>query len=238
MYSFDSTVRYSECGSDATLTIGSLLNYFQDCATFHSEHIGHGIPYMDEMGCCWVVTSWQVSIRRMPCFLERIRVSTWCPEMGAAHARRDCSVVNADGEVLVEATSLWVVFDIARGRAIRVPASEQAFATDDAPIDLPPARRKIKVTGEGTKLASFPVTIHHLDTNQHVNNAQYVQMAEDAVRELGLERAYGGLQVQYREPATLGDQICPRVIEEPDACVVSLERADGAPFAVCRLAYA
>ena len=33
-YSFD-RVRYSEIGEDKSLTLNSVINYFQDCSTFH-----------------------------------------------------------------------------------------------------------------------------------------------------------------------------------------------------------
>ena len=41
-YSFNSRVRYSETGEDGRLTLPGVLNYFQDCSTFHAESIGLG----------------------------------------------------------------------------------------------------------------------------------------------------------------------------------------------------
>ena len=43
MYAFDSRIRYSETDSEGYLTLDALLNYFQDCSTFHSEDVGLGI---------------------------------------------------------------------------------------------------------------------------------------------------------------------------------------------------
>ena len=50
MYAFDSRIRYSETDSEGRLTLNALLNYFQDCSTFHSEDVGLGIGYMKEIG--------------------------------------------------------------------------------------------------------------------------------------------------------------------------------------------
>ena len=36
MYEMKSRVRYSEVGADRKLTLISLIDYLQDCATFHS----------------------------------------------------------------------------------------------------------------------------------------------------------------------------------------------------------
>ena len=38
-YSFNSRVRYSETGENGKLTLPGVLNYFQDCCTFHAEKI-------------------------------------------------------------------------------------------------------------------------------------------------------------------------------------------------------
>ena len=46
MYAFGSRIRYSETDSEGRLTLNALLNYFQDCSTFHSEDVGLGIGYM------------------------------------------------------------------------------------------------------------------------------------------------------------------------------------------------
>ena len=47
-FSFDSRVRYSETGEDRKLTLNGILNYFQDCCTFHSESAGVGMDYLEK----------------------------------------------------------------------------------------------------------------------------------------------------------------------------------------------
>ena len=53
MYSFSSTVRYSECDEHAQLGIVALINYLQDCSTFHTESLGLGISHMAEHHFAW-----------------------------------------------------------------------------------------------------------------------------------------------------------------------------------------
>ena len=48
IYQFDSRVRYSEVDENRRITLLSILNYFQDCSSFHSEKIGFGIDYLKE----------------------------------------------------------------------------------------------------------------------------------------------------------------------------------------------
>ena len=41
--------------------------------------------------------------------------------------------------------------------------------------------RKIALPKEAKELESFPVRRYHIDTNEHVNNCQYVQMALESL---------------------------------------------------------
>lgn len=234
MYSFDATVRYSECDERRLLTLPALINLLQDCSTFHSEAIGHGVDYLAEHHFAWVITTWNIHIVETPHFLDEVRVSTWCPEVGAVSAKRNFTI-EKEGRRLVEADSTWVVFDTDRGRAVRVPKEEAVFATDDPALAMPPQRRKIQPQGTGTTLDPIAVTKHHLDTNHHVNNGQYVEMAYDAVLQMDEGFLPSRLHVQYRVPAKLGDVIYPHIYREEGSWCVDLTDADDTRFAICRL---
>ena len=68
MYQFKSRVRFSEVDSQLHMTLPSIINYFQDCSTFHSDSIGYGIEVMMEQGYAWILSSWQIIINRYPKF--------------------------------------------------------------------------------------------------------------------------------------------------------------------------
>ena len=77
MYRFESKVRYSEVDSKGRVKLNSILDYFQDCSSFQAEEAGVGLDYMAGKHVAWVLTCWQVEIRRYPAFGEKIGVSTW-----------------------------------------------------------------------------------------------------------------------------------------------------------------
>ena len=69
---------------------------------------------------------------------------------------------------------------------------------------------------------------HHLDTNRHVNNAQYVAIAREL---LPVDFALGDLRVEYRKAAVLGDVMYPKLAQVPEGYVVSLQDAEGQVYA-------
>ena len=76
-YSFTSRIRYSEIGEDGNLTLPGLINYFQDCSTFQSEAIGEGVAELKKRGCAWVLSAWQIHVRRYPSLGEAVKITTW-----------------------------------------------------------------------------------------------------------------------------------------------------------------
>jgi len=76
-YSFSGRVRYSEIGENGLLTLPGILNYFQDCSTFHSEAAGLGVKVLKEKNKFWVLSAWQVIVNRYPYLGEEIVTSTW-----------------------------------------------------------------------------------------------------------------------------------------------------------------
>ena len=80
-----------------------------------------------------------------------------------------------------------------------------------------------------TALESFPVGRHHLDTNDHVNNGQYIAMAEEYLPE-DFEASL--LRVEYRAQAKLHDVIVPMVHRGENEFTVGLCDEAGKPYAV------
>ena len=76
MYSYKSRIRYSELDETGHLRLESLLDYFQDCSTFHSEDIGLGVDYLREQHLVWVLSSWKNVVERYPELGESDEIDT------------------------------------------------------------------------------------------------------------------------------------------------------------------
>lgn len=223
MYSFNSTVRYSECDENARLSTLGLMDYLQDCSTFHSEHVGHGLEFMRDNHFAWFVAAWQIEIERMPRFTEPVTIATNCYELKAAWAMRNFWIDDAQGNRIVKADSCWFTFDTEARGACRIPASEQVYLDTETPkLDLPKTRRHLRLEGAGEPQKPLVVIEQQLDTNHHMNNAQYVEVAAQVVRELDASFRMHRICVQYKNMALLGDTIVPVVHSTPNGYAVNL----------------
>ena len=228
-YQFESRVRYSETGLDRKLTPGAIINYFQDCSTFQSEACGNGIDYLKAKHRAWMVLSWQIEIMRRPMLGERITAQTWPYEFKAFYGYRNFTLLDETGAYLVKANSIWAFMDMESGRPAKVLPEDISGYQMETPLEIKSFPRKIQMPQDCVPQESFTVARHHLDTNDHVNNGQYIAMAEEFLPE-GFE--VSGLRVEYRAQAKLHDVIVPMVCREEDSLTVGLCDESGKPYAI------
>ena len=239
MYSFTSHVRYSEVDENWRLTIPALIDYLQDCSTFQSDLLGMGPEHIASTKLAWMLSAWKIEIRELPRFNDEIVVSTWATGFKGLRASRNFTVRRAgdatDAEPLVRTDSSWFMFDGNKGRPVRTPENESApylaDAEKDAPLDMPAIPHVVRIEDEGEPLVPVQVTAAHLDTNHHVNNAQYVAIALGALGER-MPAAPLTLDVHYSQAAKLGDVIYPHLHEQDGALAVTLDNADGKHYAI------
>ena len=235
MYAFSNRVRYSECDETGRLSLVSMMNYLQDCSTFQSAEIGQGLFGLAGRGLAWVLATWTIEIVRLPDFGERVTTSTWCYEMNRAHALRNFRIADEQGHDLVLADSQWFLFDVRDGHAARVPEDQRAYLSGEPRLEMGELPRRLRTEGEGRVAPTHVVDRLDLDTNRHVNNANYVRFALSALAALGIEAPVGRLQVQYRSMAFAGDVVRPVVSPCEGGWDVRLEGVQGVTFAVVRL---
>ena len=241
MYEIESRVRYSECDEFGSLSLVGLINYLQDCTTFHSEDIGRGVTYMKQRHIAWLIAAWQIEIERLPHFGERIRVATWCHTMARTLASRNFVIYDEEGTELIRADSQWFVYDFDAERPVRIAQDQLVYLSDEPPLNMPPTKRRIKLEGTAQEAPSLVVTEAHLDSNRHVNNAQYLGMAVQALAADESLREHDGtpdirrIVIAYQRQAYLGDVVVPHIYHQQDTCSIDLTTPDGDSYATVRL---
>lgn len=237
MQIFDSKIRYSETDSDEYLTVESLINYFQDASTLQSREAGVGTQYLRDHGICWMVLSWQLEIKRLPKFYERVRVCTFPYAMkgfsGLRNFYMDAETENLKFERIVSANSNWVLMNIASMMPERISKEHIDRYIFEEKLDMEYMDRKIRLSSKASPVEAEKTVIQesHLDSNNHVNNGKYIRFAMDAlakklphgavskkIRALKSNNMRGseGLRIrtEYRKQAHIGDVLVPYIYED------------------------
>lgn len=229
VYEFAGKVRYSEIDHRGRMTLPALINYFQDSSIFHSESVGRGMQALREEGKAWVLSYWQVIVHRYPKLGETVVTGTFATGFKGFFGNRNFYMNDGTARQIACANSVWVFIDLKTGRPCRPASSDIAPYGQARPLDMVYEDRKIILPDTFERRESFPVRKYHIDTNEHVNNCQYVQMA--------MEMLPGDLKVRqlradYKKSALLGNRIYPEIAVEKERNLVRLCDGKNRPYAI------
>lgn len=222
MFSFQQKVRYSETDENLQLSITALINYFQDAATFDSNETCCNMKYLREHKLAWLLNSWQVEIERLPFFGENIMIKSFPYEFKGFMGLRNCLIEDEKGKQLVRANSIWTLTDMERLRIVK-PSNEMvnAFSIGEK-LDMNYKGRKIVFEGEGNSGDEIVIGQYQIDSNGHMNNAQYINVAMNYVPKNAKITEF---RVEYKNAAYLGEVILPVVFEGDQMVGVQLRNA-------------
>ena len=202
MYVMRGRVRYSEVDTRGTLTIAALINYLQDSCSFDSEDEGVGLPYLRENGWGWYITNWMIELNSLPQMGDEIAVATWVYAYRGMFAYRNFLLTDANDVPLVRANAIWLLMDIRNSYPVRIPKVIIDARDTEPPIEREWGDRKIALAADFEEKNSVTVAPLHLDTNFHMNNEHYIEIARDVLPKG--EKIYE-IATEYKKAALLGD---------------------------------
>ena len=235
MYTFESRVRYSETDINGELSPVGVINYFQDCSTFQSEDIGVGVKWLEEKKRSWLLSSWRIIIDRLPRLGEYITVGTFPYGFKSIYGYRNFYIADESNDLIVRADSVWFLYDVVTGAPQKVTEEHMApYVTEKLDLGMGDrGRRKIILPPNAREAENVEVRRHHIDTNRHMNNAQYVAVAAELS---GVNnRDIMEIRVEYRKAARLGDILHPLIADDADGKTIALSDGEGSNYAVVRL---
>jgi len=229
MYSFESRIRYSEVNEKNEVDLSTIINYFQDCCMFHSEDVGFGLRYRKLSGKTWILSSWNIIISRYPKLFEKIKITTYPYKVSGFIGYRNFTITTEDGGTLAVADSIWINIDLETGKPARATKEEIEAYQISKQLDVQFEKGKIHIPDDMISKQTFAILPSNIDSNHHVNNGQYVKMAENFLpKDFNTKK----LRVEYRNAAILGDIIYPYVSYQDDNFIVKFADENEKPYAI------
>lgn len=233
MYTYETRVGFSQVDTGRVIKIEALAALFQDVTCFQGEELGVGFEYLEPKKMAWVLNAWQIDVKRLPKFNEKITVGTFPTSFKSFIGNRNFFVKDKSGEMIVMANSVWTFMDMEKVRPAKIDEKfYEVYPTEEVlPMEYLPRKIDVPVTEDWmvTEKQEVEIREYHLDSNNHVNNGQYVQMAAAF---LPKDKAYDRLRVEYRKQAVLGDKVFPVVYEKEGSCIVALCDEEKSPYAI------
>ncbi|SMC47931.1 acyl-[acyl-carrier-protein] thioesterase [Papillibacter cinnamivorans] len=186
----------------------ALLRFFQEAAGEHSVALGISREELIERhNAIWMLVRIRYELIRPIRGGETLKIRTWHRRAGGASMYRDFSI-EAEGETVGEAVSLWVVADAVTHSLLRIgsvlPATEQTAVTDGKQTALP----RLRMPGELAAAGVRTMVYSDADINGHVNNARYADILCDTIALDQQEGVYPkSMQIGYLAECRPGEKI-------------------------------
>lgn len=201
-------VHYYQIDKNTQVTPLSIVRMLEEMAVCHSEYVGVGVNEMKQKNMGWVLCRWDIIIEKYPVWQDLITIETWSSNIEKFSATREFYIRDTDGNICVRASSLWVLVNLGRRRPVRVPSEmiEQYGQNPEKAIN--PSDEKIVFNEVCLNQEIFKVRKSDIDTNEHVNNASYIEWALEIVPgEICDHYQLIGLEIVYKKEAVLGNTI-------------------------------
>ncbi|MEZ4777148.1 MAG: thioesterase [Bacteroidia bacterium] len=177
----DFFVRTYETGADGQLTLPFLVGYMQEAAAWHAAALGASMEQLHAKGVAWVLYRMKLEVFRYPSLGEKVQIQTWPSGWEKFYFYRDYRALDEKGEVIAQATSTWLMFDIQTRKLSIRPELARDIRPPEGVAHLPRAERKLAPGENFLYETTFTIRRHDLDLNGHVTNMRYFQWICDAL---------------------------------------------------------
>lgn len=192
---------------EMNLSMPALFGLIQEISSEHVNKCNIGWQNLRKSNLFWVLSKIHIKIARLPKWSEEIILRTWGKCHDLLVNPRDYEMQDKEGNLLLQATSSWVIIDATNGKIKKLDEFDDRLVypenKKDAITTRAPKVPKIDIQEE----CNFNFVLNSdIDMNKHVNNAHYVQWALDSVNQLFRQtHRLVEVVINYLSQAKLGD---------------------------------
>ncbi len=222
MFSYTYEMRYGDFKDFEEIKSSALLDLAQDVAIRHSDSCGWGLYKMREANMAWLMQGINLHIEKPLSPKKNITVHTAVRDMKGVVSDRGCIFLQ-DGEVCAKTVAAWFLFDGAKMRPIRIPASmSECYGSHDFGDSFFEFKKPSLFDAE--KIYETRVLKSQIDTNRHLNNQKSAELLIDALPD-GFE--FADASILYKKAAYLGDVLSVCRAEIEGGYFIKLENEEG-----------
>lgn len=200
-------IKYYEMDFNRSLKPSALLNFLQDMATENAEMLGFGPSFIFPQNYAWFLIKYHMEFDDYPCQLDELVIKTEARGISKIIANRDFEIWTTDNKRLARIASNWMLIDLTNKRPLSLAKA----------IDFMPMLEKRETDLEFQKITApeqidfekvFEIRFDDIDVNQHVNNANYIVWAFEALTyEFKAQHKLKTLDIVYKKEIAHGHKI-------------------------------
>lgn len=208
MFSKKYSLRTSDYDVNKNLRISSILDLFQDAAGIHSDLLNVGYDDLIKQNLIWVLLRTKLVVHSMPEMHSDVTVKTWPHKPSSFGYIRDYQILDDNGNVITEGSSLWAIIDSTLRKPVITDNCIYKIDSyyDDPAFDVKISKRLRDFDTEELSPYSVCPSASDIDINGHVNNTKYANFAFNSLNTLG-EPDIREFQIDYHHEIMMKDKV-------------------------------
>jgi acyl-ACP thioesterase len=230
MYEISRTVGCSNVGTDGKITVGSIIDFMQDCCNFQLNSFKILTEYFNEYNIGMYLVSRQININRVPEYSENLKIKTWIYECKNMYGYRNTIIYDEEEIPCIKSYATGAFVNLSTSKPIRMPDDILRSIPIYEKFPMEYLSRKIEIPNNEAKIEN-PLTVmkYHLDYNKHVNNSKYVTIAEEYLPE---NFNAVNIRVEYKSSAKYKDILIPLIYSVGKNIIINLCNEQGKAYAI------
>lgn len=217
LFSKEYLVKYYEMDSNKVLKPSALMNFLEDMASTNAEMLGFGYSFISARNYAWFLIKYHMEFDQYPSDLSEIVLKTEARGISKIIANRDFEIRTKDNKRLGRIVSNWVMIDLNNKNILplsKIVDFMPTFEKRDDDLQYNKIQSLDRVDFEKT----FEIRYDDIDVNQHVNNANYIIWAFEAIPyEFKSQYKIKTLDIVYKKEIAFGHKVISQLeINEPE----------------------
>lgn len=194
--------------SEHICKFSSLVDFLWDVIISQSDYLGETKEGFVRDQCIWVLLKYDITIYEYPKFKDTITVDTKVLSAKKFYGYRKNTITNSEGKVIGEAFSTAILIDFEKRRPMRISSAQsEIYGINEESGEIPPLDDIPKIKKEDY-VKDYPIRYSDIDSNGHVNNVKYMEMAIDTLpRSILNEYKLFNIKVLFKKETSDGDTL-------------------------------
>ena len=214
----------------------SILAFLENIGSYHSDSINFGLNNIPLTHSSWVLLGWKVQVLKRPVYGDKLHIITWAKNPEKFSTYRDFEVYNSTNELVIIATSKWVLIDTTTGKLKPIPEeilnlyhpdTKNVFSEEESLL------KKLNVSENYISSCTYTVSRSQIDLNNHMHNLYYLDMAYEVLPADVYNNMFNYFEISYKKQIRLHEQVkCYYTFEENTHKVIIKSLNDKITYAI------
>jgi acyl-ACP thioesterase len=224
-WEYNFRVRSFDVDQNNNMTLTSISEYLQEVAGDHANTMGFGYRQVVLQQMAWILGGIKIEVERLPLWEEEIRVKTWVVENNRFTSRRDFQWYDQAGNVLVNASTNWILLNTERRRPVAIDSMNFQVTLHPEQKATSSEVSSIRAKFDEVDSSEYQVRYSDLDMVGHMNNTKYIQLFLDYYTpDFHNSHQIKSLDINFKNEAQYQDKLELSVMQNTDSHLIELKR--------------